>query len=91
MSVCEHCKRENCSPAYFILCIDCEGAGCETCKDSIVPGVQPVDGDPVVSAIVVCSAWGDPEVDAAIDNQRPSLIEALKSARDRVMDDDDEF
>jgi hypothetical protein len=83
---CGNCHREGCLPAIFVLCDECEGAGCALCKDSLIPGIRRVtELPPEGGAIRVCSEWADPEVDAALDDQRPSLIAALTSARDAVI------
>ncbi len=83
--ICNHCKREDCNPILFRLC-ECEGAGCPICKESPIPGILPaVERSPEGGNITVCTQWGDPEIDAAIDDQRPSLIKALTEARDAVL------
>ncbi len=88
---CERCKREGCRPVIFTICGECEGAGCSLCKDSLIPGILPAEAmSPEGGNIIVCTEWADPEVDAAIDNQRPSLIRALTEARDAVIRDQEE-
>jgi hypothetical protein len=88
---CEHCKREGCRPVVFTICGECEGAGCGICKDSLVPGVLPAaERSPEGGNITVCSEWADPEVDAALDYQRASLISAVAAARDAVIRDREE-
>lgn len=82
---CPHCMREGCTPIFFVLCGECEGAGCELCSGSIIPGILQVSKEPPEEGISVCTQWSDPEVDAALDDQRPSLIAALTSARDSVI------
>lgn len=81
---CPRCDREGCKPVYFRLCPECGGAGCTLCAPSLVPGILPDAEDPEGGQIIVCSEWADPEIDAAIDNQRPSLLRCLITARDAL-------
>jgi hypothetical protein len=85
---CEHCGREGCVPVIFTLCGECEGIGCALCKDSLVPGVLPAaERSPDGGNITVCTEWADPEIDAALDDQRASLIASLTACRDAVIRD----
>lgn len=83
---CTHCGLESCQPVYFHLCPGCQGDGCEDCKGSLVPGLMPGEIDPGDN-IGVCSQFADPEVDAAIDDQRESLISAITECRDRIIEE----
>lgn len=84
---CEGCGRDGCTPKIYRICLECDGRGCALCQNSIVPGI--LDGespeDSPVSDIWVCAQWGDPEVDAGLDDQRPSLIKALARAKNAVL------
>jgi hypothetical protein len=81
---CKNCGSWNCEPKFFHLCVGCNGEGCASCNDNLVPGV--VEGAiEEAGNIIVCSTCGDPEIDAVMDDTMGSLIAAVKSARDEVM------
>lgn len=89
MSVCKHCDRPGCQPVFYHLCPGCMGEGCQGCADSLIPGIVPgqvEDG----GNIGVCTEWSDPTMDAAIDGQHESLIDALTHCRNMAMQEQEE-
>jgi hypothetical protein len=83
---CGYCQSEGCKPKVFHLCLSCNGEGCATCADSIIPGIlegELEDG----GNLMVCSDWQDPEIEAAMFDTRKSLIEALESAKARMIEE----
>jgi hypothetical protein len=86
--VCKQCGRGTCKPVYFHLCPSCLGEGCPSCSESIVPGIVPGEVDTEIGGnLGVCTEWSDPETDAAIDDQRDSLIGAITICRDNMIAD----
>lgn len=82
---CRDCGSASCRPRCFRLCPICKGDGCGGCAKSIVPGVVEC-GDDFEPRIVVCSQWGDPEIDALTAGTEQGLFIAIEMSRDALIE-----
>jgi hypothetical protein len=82
--ICPSCNRESCTRVWFHLCPGCMGESCADCRDNLVPGIVPGQVEEGGN-ISVCTEWGDPLVDAAIDDQKASLQKAVAECRDSII------